>query len=184
MQVDRSFRKNKIIASDRENNAPQLPADGQKIIFQSGRTGRYEIWRSDADGSNPMQMTFFDTGFSGTPRWSPDGKWIAFDHHHERHSQIYLIDSEGRNLRVVTSGNYENVVPGWSRDGTAVYFASNRTGSWQVWRRELATGREAQVTRHGGFAALNRMTPRRFSIQSSTAEASGACRWAEAKNSG
>jgi Tol biopolymer transport system component len=55
---------------------------------------------------------------------------------------------------VVTSGNYENLVPGWSRDGTAVYFASNRTGSLQVWRRELATGRETQVTHHGGFAAF------------------------------
>jgi Tol biopolymer transport system component/DNA-binding winged helix-turn-helix (wHTH) protein len=130
--------QNRIIASDRENNSPQLSPDGQQIIFQSGRTGRYEIWRSDADGSNPLQMTFFDNGFSGTPRWSPDGKWIAFDHHHATHSQIYLIDSEGRNMHTVTAGNYENVVPGWSRDGTSVYFASNRTGSWQVWRRELA----------------------------------------------
>jgi hypothetical protein len=99
-------------------------------------------------------MTFFEKGFAGTPRWSPDGKWIAFDYHPVTHGQIYLVDSEGRNLHVVTSGNYENVVPGWSRDGTAVYFASNRTGSWQVWRRDLATGREAQVTHHGGFAAF------------------------------
>jgi len=146
--------QNRIISSDRENNAPQPSPDGQQIIFQSGRTGRYEIWRSDADGSNPLQMTFFEKGFSGTPRWSPDGRWIAFDHHHETHSQIYLIDSEGRNMHMITAGNYENVVPGWSRDGTAVYFASNRTGSWQVWRRELATGREAQVTHHSGFAAF------------------------------
>jgi Tol biopolymer transport system component/DNA-binding winged helix-turn-helix (wHTH) protein len=146
--------QSRIIISDRENNAPQLSPNGQQIIFQSGRTGRYEIWRSDANGGNPLQMTFFDEGFSGTPRWSPDGRWIAFDHHHETHSQIYLIDSEGRNMHMITAGNYENVVPGWSRDGTAVYFASNRTGSWQVWRREFATGREAQVTQHGGFAAF------------------------------
>lgn len=145
--------QNTIIASDRENNAPQLSPDGRQIIFQSGRTGRYEIWRSDADGSNSLEVTFFDKGFSGTSRWSPDGKWIAFDHH-ETHGQIYLIDSEGRNMHANTSGNFENVVPGWSRGGTAVYFASNRTGSWQVWRRELATGREAQVTQHGGFAAV------------------------------
>ena len=93
-------------------------------------------------------------GLDAYSRWSPDGKWIAFDHHHETHSQIYLIDSEGRNMHAVTTGNYENAVPGWSRDGTAVYFASNHTGSWQLWRRELATVREAQVTHHGGFAAF------------------------------
>jgi hypothetical protein len=99
-------------------------------------------------------MTSFEKGYAGTPRWSPDGKWIAFDYHPATQGQIYLIDSEGRNVHAVTSGNYENLVPGWSRDGTAVYFASNRTGSWEVWRRELASGREAQVTHHGGFAAF------------------------------
>jgi Tol biopolymer transport system component len=116
--------QNGIIASDGGNQSAQPSPDGRQIVFQSGRTTRPEIWKSDADGSHLLQMTSFERGFSGTPRWSPDGKWIAFDHHHD-----------------------------WSRDGTAVYFASNRTGSWQVWRRELATGREAQVTRHGGFAA-------------------------------
>ena len=65
-----------------------------------------------------------------------------------------MIDSEGRNLHAVTSGDYENSVPSCSRDGVAIYFASNRTGDWQVWRRELSTGQESQVTRHGGFAAF------------------------------
>jgi Tol biopolymer transport system component/DNA-binding winged helix-turn-helix (wHTH) protein len=146
--------QNRVIASDGGNQSAQPSPDGRQIVFQSGRTTRPEIWKSDADGSHLLQMTSFDGGFSGTPRWSPDGKWIAFDHHHETHSQIYLVDYEGRNMHAVTSGNYENVVPSWSRDGTAVYFASNRTGSWQVWKRELATGRETQVTHHGGFAAF------------------------------
>jgi Tol biopolymer transport system component/DNA-binding winged helix-turn-helix (wHTH) protein len=147
--------QNRVIASDGGNQSAQPSPDGRQIIFQSSRTGNCEIWRSDADGSNLLQMSSFDdNGFSGTPRWSPDGRWIAFDHHHETHSQIYLVDSEGRNKHAVTSGNYENVVPSWSRDGTAVYFASNRTGSWQVWKRELATGREIQMTHHGGFGAF------------------------------
>ncbi len=132
----------RILGSDGGDVAPQPSPDGGQVTFQSARTGRCEIWRSDADGSNPLRMTFFEKGFAGTPRWSPDGKWIAFDYHPVTHGQIYLIDSEGRNIHAVTSGNYENLVPGWSRDGTAVYFASNRTGSWQVWRRELASGRK------------------------------------------
>jgi Tol biopolymer transport system component/DNA-binding winged helix-turn-helix (wHTH) protein len=131
-----------------------LSSDRQ-IAYQSGRLGPTQIWKSDADGSNRLQMTFFDNrGFPGTPRWSPDDKWIAFDYHDPMHAQIYRVDSEGRNLHRITSGNYENVVPGWSRDGASVYFASNRTGGWQVWKHALATGAETQVTRHGGFAAF------------------------------
>jgi hypothetical protein len=65
-----------------------------------------------------------------------------------------MIDAEGRNLHDVVSGDYENVVPSWSRDGKSIYFASNRTGEWQIWKRELATGKETQVTRNGGIAAF------------------------------
>jgi hypothetical protein len=144
-----------FLVSTGENDAPQLSPDEHQIVFRSGRSGPPQIWKSSANGSDPWQMTFFDEGYPGTPRWSPDGKWIAFDYHTVTHrSQIYMIDSEGRNLHAVTSGDYENSVPSWSRDGVAIYFASNRTGDWQVWRRELPTGQETQVTRRGGFAAF------------------------------
>jgi WD40-like Beta Propeller Repeat len=93
-------------------------------------------------------------GKAGTPRWSPDGKWIVFDYRPKGHSRIYAIDEEGRNLHAITGGDYDNVVPNWSRDGAFIYFSSNRTGGWQVWRREVSTGRETQVTRQGGFAAF------------------------------
>jgi hypothetical protein len=52
------------------------------------------------------------------------------------------------------SPNYENLVLSWSRDGKSIYFASNRTGVLQIWRYELASGRETQVTRRGGFAGF------------------------------
>jgi Tol biopolymer transport system component/DNA-binding winged helix-turn-helix (wHTH) protein len=145
-----------ILASPGFYGGTQLSPDGQQIVFE-----RYpavpsggQIWKSEANGSNPLQLTFFDKGYAGTPRWSSDGKWIAFDYHNETHSQIGLIDAEGRNLHSITSGNYENSVPSWSRDGSAIYFASNRTGAWQVWRRELSDGKETQITRGGGFAAF------------------------------
>jgi Tol biopolymer transport system component/DNA-binding winged helix-turn-helix (wHTH) protein len=151
----RVVSEEKVLASTAENDALQLSPDEQQIVFQSDRSGPLQIWKSGVNGSDPMQMTFFDEGYPGTPRWSPDGKWIVFDYHTlKHHSQINMIDSEGRNLHAVTSGDYESAVPSYSRDGRAIYFASNRTGDWQVWRRELSTGQETQVTRHGGFAAF------------------------------
>jgi Tol biopolymer transport system component len=143
-----------LVSATGGDDSAQLSADEQQLVFQSMRSGTHQIWRTNVDGSDPLQLTSFDHGYPGTPRWSPDGKWVAFDYHGTAHGQIYVIDSEGRNLRALTSGNYENLVPSWSRDGKAVYFASNRTGSRQLWRRELSSGKETQITRHGGFAAF------------------------------
>jgi Tol biopolymer transport system component/DNA-binding winged helix-turn-helix (wHTH) protein len=144
----------KLLAPTGCGGGLQLSSNRQQIAFLSSRSGLDQIWKSDADGSNPLQMTFFDKGLAGTPRWSVDDKWIVFDYHDVTSTQIYVVDSEGRNLRRITSGHYQNVVPSWSRDGATIYFASNRTGDWQVWKHALTSGAETQVTRHGGFAAF------------------------------
>ena len=158
-RIELSGPGGKVVSQERMSNSDEgihairPSSDGRQIAFGSDRSGRGQIWKSDVDGSNPPQMTFFEKGYAGSPRWSPDGKWIAFDYDPEMHRQIYRIDSEGRNLKMITSGNYENTLPSWSHDGSALYLSSNRTGSWQVWRRELATGREVQLTHHGGLVA-------------------------------
>jgi Tol biopolymer transport system component/DNA-binding winged helix-turn-helix (wHTH) protein len=151
----------KVVSQDRilvsaggGDDSAQLSPDEHQLVFVSMRSGANEIWRSNADGSDPLQLTSFNHGHLGTPRWSPDGKFVAFDRNKASHGQIYLVDSEGRNLHALTSGNYDNVVPSWSRNGKGVYFASDRTGDWQVWRRELSSGKETQITQHGGFAAF------------------------------
>jgi Tol biopolymer transport system component/DNA-binding winged helix-turn-helix (wHTH) protein len=144
-----------VLVSARGNSSAQLSPNEQQLVFRSIRSGTDQIWRSNADGSDPLQLTFFETGFPGTPRWSPDGKWIVFDYRSTTQGgQIYLIDSEGRNLRRLSSDDYVDVVPSWSRDGKSLYFASKRSGNLQVWRREVSTGKERRITQYGGFAAF------------------------------
>jgi Tol biopolymer transport system component/DNA-binding winged helix-turn-helix (wHTH) protein len=146
--------QSRVLVSATGNSSAQLSPSQQQLVFESIRSGTGQIWKSNADGSDPLQLTFFETGFPGTPRWSPNEKWIAFDYRSAaQRTQIYLVDSEGRNLRRL-SDDYRDGVPSWSRDGNAVYFASNRSGNWQVWRREISTGKETQITQHGGFAAF------------------------------
>lgn len=143
-----------FITSTGLEEGPQYSPDGKRLVFQSTRTGYHEIWRADADGSNPVQLTHFAKNLTGTPRWSPDSRWITFDSRPGDHPQIFVINAEGGQPRQITQGDSDNAVPSWSMDGKWIYFASNRNGSWQVWRAAPNGGSPLQVTKSGGFAAL------------------------------
>ena len=49
-----------LIASTRLDTAPAWSPDGTKIAFLSDRSGDFELWICDADGSNPVRLTAFD----------------------------------------------------------------------------------------------------------------------------
>jgi len=128
---------------------PQISPDGKKLVYMSDHSGTMEIWVCDRDGSNPVQLTAL--GDTGTPRWSPDSQWIAFD----RRGAIYIVSVAGGAPRLIASDNTENACPSWSTDGKWVYFASSRTHDFfQIWKAPAEGGAAIQVTQHGGHAAL------------------------------
>jgi len=66
-----------VIASSVTDGAPAFSRDGSKITFTSNRSGMYNIWRCEEDGSNATQLTNF-TRDTVASSWSPDGRRIAF----------------------------------------------------------------------------------------------------------
>jgi Tol biopolymer transport system component len=128
--------------------APQFSRDGKKLAYMSDRNGTMEIWVANRDGSNPHQLTA--VGGAGTPRWSPDSQSIAFDVRSSTGAKVVAISLNGGGPHVLAEG----IVPSWSGDGKWIYFASTRTGAFQVWKVPVAGGSPVQVTRHGGHAAL------------------------------
>lgn len=147
-----------LISSTRDERSGQYSPDGTKIAFRSDRSGASEIWMSDAEGNNPVQLTSFGGPLTGTPRWSPDGLQIAFDSRPGGNADIYTIRPASGTVRRITRDQAEDAVPSWSGDGRWIYFASNRTGQWQVWKVSSEERREdagaVQVTHGGGFAAF------------------------------
>jgi Tol biopolymer transport system component/DNA-binding winged helix-turn-helix (wHTH) protein len=141
-----------VTSSKGRNEGPQLSPDGKKMVFMSDRSGTMEISLSNADGTNPLQLTAL--GNAGTPRWSPDGKLIAFDSVVDGRSAIYVVPTEGGEPRLLFRDDSNNMVPSFSRDGKWVYFGSDRGGAWQVWKIPVSNGTPVQVTKSGGFAAM------------------------------
>jgi Tol biopolymer transport system component/DNA-binding winged helix-turn-helix (wHTH) protein len=147
------LRTRKLIYSQFTEDAAQPSPDGTRLALQSQRSGATgQIWLDTTDGDHPVQLT--NIGQPGSPRWSPDGRWIAFDTHVENHVHIFVVDVEGRNLHAITHGDSDNYVPSWSRDGKSIYFASLRTGNRQIWKHSVDDGSERRLTEHGGFDPL------------------------------
>jgi Tol biopolymer transport system component/DNA-binding winged helix-turn-helix (wHTH) protein len=151
-----------LISSTMGDNGPDYSPDGRKIVFASNRSGGFGIWVCDSDGANQAQLIDRGPYLTGTPRWSPDGRWIAFDSRsndagREGNADIYLISAEGGQPRRLTSDPAEDVAPSWSRDGKWIYFGSTRGGAMQIWKVSTDGGQATQVTQQGGFEGFESM---------------------------
>ena len=131
---------------------PQFSPDGKRLAYMSDRSGTMEIWISNSDGSNGFQLSA--VGGAGTPRWSPDSLSVAFDATTPNGSKIVTMNLHGGAPLILTPDAFHSVCPSWSHDGKWVYFASPRSGEWQVWKVPAGGGPPVQVTQHGGHAAL------------------------------
>ncbi len=145
-----------FIVSSLDEYAPQFSPDGRKIAFCSIRSGEvFDIWVSNANGSNPVQLTNRLGRHQSMPRWSPDGRWIAFESQGQAGQwDVYVIGAGGGQARRVTSDPSDEYLPSWSQDGNWIYFCSNRSGTGEIWRVPSGGGRAEQVTRNGAYAAI------------------------------
>jgi len=136
----------KLIASMEREQLGQISPDGKKIVFQSTRSGAFEIWTAESDGSNQLQLTHVGGGLTGTPRWSPDGEWISYGH-----DGVYLIRPSGASPRKI--GTCFGI-SSWSHDGKWIYCNGPPERNEQIWKVSLETGEAHQITRNGGFNAF------------------------------
>lgn len=96
--------------------------DGQWVTYTSYPDGT--LWRSKVDGSERLQLTFPPLRVL-LPRWSPDGKQIAFNARlHDAPFNIYLISSEGGQAQRILASEQNQGDANWSPDGNSLIFGS------------------------------------------------------------
>jgi hypothetical protein len=135
---------------------PQLSPDGRRVAFTSDRTGDWEIWVSNLDGSSAVALTSMRAVASGYPHWSPNVDEIVFHSNVEGQWDIYAVSSSSGTPRRLTDHPATDDFPSYSRDGKWVYFSSNRTSAQDqtLWKVPSAGGAAVQVTTTPAYAAL------------------------------
>lgn len=162
----------------RVNEEPAWSPDGSQIAFSSNRSGNYDIYIMNSNGSNLRQLTsdplaslYFVPGNADdyAPAWSPDGKRIAFVSGNNKLStsfvdtDIFIMDKDGQNI-VRWKGSLPNSAdnyPNWSPDGCCIVFSSSPfpdvtgTGAADIFMASANSDNEAKITNLTMLEAIN-----------------------------
>ena len=118
---------------------PRLAPDGRHVAYVVNRIDREAngyratIWLAPLDGSGePRQLTSGGRSDS-SPRWSPDGRWLAFvsnrDGEDEKaHGELYVLPADGGEPRRLTQGEEDVEAIAWSPDSRRIAFARRVRG--------------------------------------------------------
>jgi Tol biopolymer transport system component len=113
-------------------------AADNSILYTSSASGKREIWRLNADGTNPSQLTAnadVSLGFSVSP---VEGTIVFSSSAGDGKHSLKSIDANGKNLRQITGGE-DDVFPNFTADGQAVIFQKGLNNKLiTLWRVSLA----------------------------------------------
>lgn len=139
--------------------------DGERIAFMSDRDGNREIYSMEVPNGEPVRLTSHEER-DGAPAWSPDGSSIAFVSSRDSGSgELYIMSSDGSDVRRVTSNERYEEVPSFSPDGRYLAFGAvapfeeGAEATLQIFRLDLETGEEAQLTHLAGHNSAPRWSP-------------------------
>ena len=154
------------IASASADTAVPEPADGMRTLMRfptlHGDSIVFEahgnLWNVARDGGTARRLTA-DDGYDMMPRFSPDGRWIAFTGEYQGNVDVYVIPAGGGTARRLTfhsdlvnktprSWGPDNMVVTWTPDSKNIIFLSRRM-AWNSWIARLF-----QVPVDGGLPTL------------------------------
>jgi Tol biopolymer transport system component len=108
--------------------------DGEKIAWASDRTGSYQIWVMNQDGSQQLQVTR-GPKIHGWHMWSPDSSRLVYWGYDEatKKSSIAtsLTDGTGEIIVIESEGALDK--PAFSPDGRFIAYAAEKDGNWDIW---------------------------------------------------
>jgi len=101
------------------SSQPAISANNIAFVYAE------DLWVAGPDGSQPRRLTV-DEGVESNPKFSPDGKFIAFSAQYDGNTDVYIVPVEGGIPKRLTWHPAADIVRGFTPDGKNILFASQR----------------------------------------------------------
>ena len=139
-----------ILESSRDQKQASFSPDHKHIAFESNRSGSWQVWMGDADGSNLMQISRGVQAIS--PRFSPDSRRLVYFQKEGETQFIYVMDVDERVPHKLVTATREPGSPFWSPDGKWIYFEDEGSFYRKYYRCSLDCNRNENFLRDGPMA--------------------------------
>ncbi|MDX2162223.1 MAG: LpqB family beta-propeller domain-containing protein [bacterium] len=131
--------------------------DGERVAFtrpieQNGVTAPQLFVMSLANPADAAPITVMTSPTLIQPAWSPDGRVIVFVSAEDGDDDLWIIDSDGNNLRQLTANNTTDRAPAFSPDGTKLVYASDQDspGFSEIYELDLQTNAVTRLSDEAG----------------------------------
>lgn len=155
-EYDIKTKEEKRLTTNLRAYSPSYSPDGKLICFVVNRDGTLNLQIADADGTNNDPVTAFQNGEQVyNPRFTPDGKRIIFDYSYEDQRKLAELEISTGVMNIILEEkgvDYRN--PSFSKDGKKLYFASNKTGIFNIYSLDTASKEIKQLTNVTGGAFM------------------------------
>ncbi len=122
---------------------------GQTVVFISQRAGQADVFSIPLMGGQLRNLTQMPSAREDTPVFSPDGATIAFASDRDGDWSIYLMDTDGSNVRPALGGDKgtDEVHPAFTLDGLGLVFSSNHAdGNWDIYAASIGASEWTRLT--------------------------------------
>jgi TolB protein len=122
-----------------------------RISFVSDASGFKEIWLADVLGEEMRQVTMH-RDLAVSPRFSPDGRQLAYTTYHRGNPDLYITDlSQSKNTRLISRRPGLNMAPAWSPDGKTLAITLSKGENPDLYLMSPQGEIIEQLTRNAGI---------------------------------
>ena len=141
-----------LIEMGTKSAAPCWSPSGDRIIFNSNKSGNTEIYCWYKQSNQIVQLTDSEGHQAYNPTWSPDGKHIAYYlEKGDGMDQIHVIKADGSKDRNITSDNFNNIFPAWFGKKNIIYGQDSKTGKAKLFEIKINGKGKKQVDQIESF---------------------------------